>query len=53
LKRFLAAAFSYFSTGVGGYYTFSGDVNSYSLTILAVGLCGILYDLFHRKVHTE
>ncbi|WP_191090855.1 hypothetical protein [Niallia endozanthoxylica] len=53
MKRFLANAVSYFITGIGGYYIFSGDVNFYSLTILAVGLSGILYDLFHKKVRTE
>ena len=44
---------SYFMTGIGGYYIFSGGANFYSIMIVAVGLCGILSDIFHKKLNTE
>ena len=53
MKRFLMISVSYFMTGIGGYYIFSGGANFYSIMIVAVGLCGILSDIFHKKLNTE
>lgn len=51
--RFLTISVSYFITGIGGYYIFSGGADLYSIMLLAVGLSGILFDVFHKKLNTE
>ncbi|MDR7075847.1 hypothetical protein J2Y03_000835 [Neobacillus niacini] len=35
--------------GIGGYYIFSGGANFYSIIILAIGLSGILFNIYHKK----
>ncbi len=53
MKRFLTISVSYFITGIGSYYIFSGHVNFYIILIFAVGLSGILFDVFHKGLNTK
>jgi hypothetical protein len=44
---------AYTTTGMGIYYTFFGGSLLYGMLILMIGLSGILYDVFYKKLHTE
>ena len=53
MKKITSAFIAYFTTGIGFYYTCLNDANFYSLTILTVGLLGVLFDLYNKKVYKE
>ena len=47
------AAIAYLTTGMGVYHTFFGSSTFFGLFFLMMGLVGILYDVFYKKLHTE
>lgn len=54
MKRALVSSISYLTAGVGCFYLFSGHISFASLIILALGIIGILYDVFYlQKSKTE
>ncbi len=53
MKKMTSAVIAYFTTGIGFYYTFFNDANFYSLTILTIGLLGVLFDFYNKKVYKE
>lgn len=51
MKRNLMAAIAYCTAGMGFYHVFWGNANSYGFIILMIGLAGILYDIFYKKLN--
>ena len=51
-KRTLTAALAYCTAGIGFYHVFWGNANVYGFIILFMGLAGVLYDVFSKKLHT-
>ncbi len=51
LKRNLMAAIAYCTAGMGFYHVFWGNANSYGFIILTIGMAGILYDIFYKKLN--
>ncbi|WP_156111884.1 hypothetical protein [Ureibacillus manganicus] len=52
MKQFLLSL-SYIVAGIGCFYIFSGKINIYSIFILAIGFCGIVFDLYRKRQITE
>nr|WP_198044803.1 hypothetical protein [Lysinibacillus timonensis] len=46
MKRFLVIAVSYVIIGIGAYYILSGSSTFYGGIIFAVGICGVIFDIF-------
>jgi hypothetical protein len=51
MKRIIIALIAYATTGIGVYHTFFKGFDLYGMTILLLGLIGVLYDIFHRKLY--
>jgi hypothetical protein len=51
MNRFNIAFIAYSTTGIGIYQTFFGKSELYGLLILMVGLIGVLYDVFYKKLN--
>ena len=45
-------ALAYCTAGIGFYHVFWGNANVYGFIILLMGLAGVLYDVFSKKLHT-
>ncbi|WP_154676034.1 hypothetical protein [Bacillus dakarensis] len=52
MKRYIMASFAYLTTGTGIYHTFFSGSKFYEFLILTIGLAGVLYDFFYKKIHT-
>lgn len=46
-------AIAYMTTGMGVYHTFFGNSMFLGLFFMMIGLVGILYDIFYKKLHME
>ena len=51
-KRTSMAALAYCTGGTGFYHVFWDNANVYGFIILFMGLAGVLYDVFSKKLHT-
>jgi hypothetical protein len=53
MKRFMIASIAYITAGIGFYYTVIGGAGIYGWIILTLGLLGVLFDIFNKKLNIE
>ena len=53
MKRFIITFIAYLTTGIGCYHTFFGGSTVYGSLILAIGLVGIIQDIFYKRLYSE
>jgi hypothetical protein len=53
MKRFIITSIAYLTTGIGCYHTFFGGSIVYGSLIFAIGLVGIIQDIFYKKLYSE
>lgn len=51
MKRNLMAAIAYCTAGMGFYHVFWVNANIYGFIILTIGLEGIQYEIFYKKLN--
>lgn len=51
MTKIFIEAVAYATTGVGMYHVFFVHANLYSYLIFAMGLTGVLYSAFDKKLH--